>query len=267
MPDVDDTIVRSFGTNWTPNNVRTLLNWLNIASFSIKALENSIFICRSQIRFNTILGLILSTASGSISVSQYSGKVNVMALNILFTVMTFLIAITTGYIKIYQIQERLEIFIKTKQEWTTFVSVISTEMDLPIPLRQNALYLISTNKEKYLNLMNVDYEIFSNVKKQIDMEMISSDTFKQTKGLKLYDIVLSKVTKQTNLLLKLSKLTEVYDDNKSINTMFDEYDILVKTKGYTKTEKDVETGEVVTHNLKPIPFSMRMDRASPPSPI
>jgi hypothetical protein len=226
----DDTdLTRTFGTNWTPNNVRTLINWLNIASFTIKALEKSIFICRSQIRLNTILGLVLSTASGSISVTQYSGSYNIMALNILFTVMSFMIAITTGYIKIYQIQERLEIYIKTKQEWTTFVSVISTEMDLPIPLRQNALYLISTNKEKYLNLMNVDFEIFSSVKKQIDSEMVRSDQLRQTKGLKLYDIVQSKVEKQTNMLLKLINLKQVYDDNKSINVMFKEYDDFVKS--------------------------------------
>jgi hypothetical protein len=186
------------------------------------------------------MGLVLSTASGSISVAQYSNANKV--LNIIFTVMTFTIAIAAGYIKIYQIQERLEIFIKTKQEWTTFVSIISTEMDLPIPLRQNALYLISTNKDKYLNLMNVDYEIFNSVKAHIDKEMIDSDKFKQTKGLKLYDIVLSKVGKQTNMLLKLMNMKEVYDDNRCINEMFIEYDVLVKNGAARDSEPDPELG-------------------------
>ena len=94
------------GANWNGNNISTLLSWLSMASYNIECLERSIHYCRNIIRGNIILGLILSTASGTISIAQFGpiGKTNSLILNILFTCMTFIIAINTGRIKIYQIQ-------------------------------------------------------------------------------------------------------------------------------------------------------------------
>jgi hypothetical protein len=52
----------------------------------------------------------------------------------------------TGYIKIYQIQETLEQYIKMKQEWTVFSTSIASEPQLPIELRRDALFMIIKNK-------------------------------------------------------------------------------------------------------------------------
>jgi len=157
----------NIGTNWTGNNISTLLNWISIAQYNIECLEMSINFLREQIRFNIILGLLLSTASGTISVANISFVSNenmTLILNSLFTAMSFIIALNTGRIKIYQVQERLEQFIKIKQDWTFFVTKIVSELQLPVDLRKDALYLIQTYKEKYLDLIKAELEIPISIK-------------------------------------------------------------------------------------------------------
>jgi len=152
---------RSYGTHWTPENLETLYEWITIASFNIECLDQSARYHRGIIRNNTILGLVLSTLSGTLGVSQFS-ITNLLAtqiINGLFVLFTFTIALYTGYIKIYQIQERLEQFIKLKQEWTLFSTSLASELQLPIELRHDALYLITKNKTIYLALLKTDCEI------------------------------------------------------------------------------------------------------------
>ena len=194
------------GANWNGNNISTLLSWLSMASYNIECLERSIHYCRNIIRGNIILGLILSTASGTISIAQFGpiGKTNSLILNILFTCMTFIIAINTGRIKIYQIQERLEQFIKVKQEWISFVTIIATELQLPVKLRQDALYLISNYKAKYLELLKSDCEIpdiiRDEMEKKVAQDMAKNYKYNQVhynihgslisnRGIKMSDII------------------------------------------------------------------------------
>jgi hypothetical protein len=81
--------------------------------------------------------------------------------------MTFAIAIFTGAIKVFQIQEHLEEFIKAKQEWLNFITVIGTEFQLPLNLRQNAIDLIIKHKDKYLDLMKRDLEVPDRIKNRV----------------------------------------------------------------------------------------------------
>jgi hypothetical protein len=76
-----------------------------------------------------------------------------MVLNGVFTFMSFTTAIVTGYIKIYHVQEQLEECIRLKQEWVVFGSAIASELQLPTELRHDALYVITKNKNKYLDLL------------------------------------------------------------------------------------------------------------------
>ena len=158
------------GLNWDQENTDTFKDWLKIASFNVQCLEHGIKEYKSIIRYNVITGLILSTASGTISSARFGLEVNSQldtALNISFVMMTFGIAIFTGAIKVFQIQERLEEYIKAKQEWLNFITVIGTEFQLPLNLRQNAIDLIIKHKDKYLDLMKRDIEIPERIKKRV----------------------------------------------------------------------------------------------------
>jgi hypothetical protein len=75
--------------------------------------------------------------------------------------MAAIVAVSAGYIKIYQIQEKLEKAIKLQQEWTSFGSILSSELQLPLHLRKDALYLIIKNKDLYLELFKQQVEISS----------------------------------------------------------------------------------------------------------
>ena len=160
----------TYGTNWTIENVETIVDWLSIASFNIEALDLSTKYYQSIIRNNVIIGLVLSTASGTISATRLnsSGSVDsAFMLNSLFTVMSFTISLFTGYIKIYQIQERLEMFIKVKQDWIVFSTLLVSELQLPVKLRRDALFLIFKNKTQYLDLLKIDLQIPDFIKKNV----------------------------------------------------------------------------------------------------
>ena len=162
--------------HWTQNNIMTLLSWISIATFNIDCLELAIIRYRNWMRQHVILGLVLSTISGTLSVTQFGSFVNEklnFVLNFLFTIFTFTVAISTGCIKVYQVQERLEKFITIKQEWIVFITKIATQFQLNIDLRKDALDLINTNKDKYLDLLKIDNEIPDFIKRQVKNKFTS----------------------------------------------------------------------------------------------
>lgn len=161
--------------HWTNNNIMTLLNWIAIATFNIDCLELAIIRYREWMRQHVILGIVLSTTSGTLSVTQFgsiTGSSVNFVLNFFFTIFSFAVAISTGCIKVYQVQERLEKFITVKQEWIVFITKIATQFQLNIDLRKDALDLISSNKDKYLDLLKIDNEIPDFIKKQVKDKFI-----------------------------------------------------------------------------------------------
>lgn len=165
---------RSYGTNWTRSNVNTLFDWINIAAFNIRCLELCIDRYRRVLRYQMILNMVLSTSSGTLSVSQFgfSGSQTVdFWIRIVFTVFSFLIALGSGALKVYQIQERLEAAIRLKNDWTVFSTNIASELQLPIELRHDALYTIDKYKNKYLDLLKTEMDVTDGIKKQVAREL------------------------------------------------------------------------------------------------
>jgi len=155
---------RMLEENWSGDNLETLSQWIQIATLQIEVLDLAIRYYRSIVRKNVLLGLIFSTASGSISLSQMNSREQRFFFNIIFTILSFTVAMFTGLIKIYQIQERLEEFIQLKQEWVGFSVIITTEVQLPVNERKRALELITKHKNKYLDLLKHDVDIPSYIK-------------------------------------------------------------------------------------------------------
>jgi len=149
------------GDNWTPANIVTLMIWISMSYYQLKILEVAIKYNRDIVRNNVILGFILSTASGTISAATFGGQSSDLnlKLSILFTVMSFVVSIYAAFIKIFQIQENLEKFIKSKQEWINFSTYVIAELHLPITHRYDAMKIIKKNKDKYLQLLKGDLEI------------------------------------------------------------------------------------------------------------
>jgi len=153
---VQQDLQRSYGSNWTKVNMTTLSDWITIAAHNIQILSYTAKHYQTIIQTNLVWGLILSTAAGTISTARFTmsfdSELN-MIFNGLFTFMTFTTACVTGYIKIFHIQEKLEECIRLRQDWVTFGSAIASELQLPVELRHDALYVITKNKLKYLDLL------------------------------------------------------------------------------------------------------------------
>ena len=74
--------------------------------------------------------------------------------------------------KVYQVQEQLEVYIKIKQEWIDFTTLIISELQLPTRLRRDASYLIWKHKDQYSDLLKKDVDVSSFVRKRIKEPLI-----------------------------------------------------------------------------------------------
>jgi hypothetical protein len=166
--------------------MNVLIDWIAVSSYSIQALDQCMTKCRRFIRLNTIISLAFSTASGSLSVSNYSKNAS-LVLNILLTIFSFSIAVLGSIVKVYQYQERLEMYIKTKQDWINFASTIATDMTLN---DNNYQILIRKHKDSYNKLLQIDYELFGEIKKKLKFTFNdNSIIIPKSKGLRIHDIL------------------------------------------------------------------------------
>jgi hypothetical protein len=155
---------KSYGTNWTPANVSVLFEWITIAAYNIRCLDLATDYYRGRIRINTICGLVLSTLAGTVATIQSVlpsdiSTTPVLILNIALIAMSFTIAIMAGYIQVYQIQENLLANIKAEHDWISFSTEIASELQLPVELRKDALWIIIKNKNIYIELLKTNLEI------------------------------------------------------------------------------------------------------------
>lgn len=237
---------RTIGSHWTPSNLTTLIDWLWTSIYIIECLEISIISSRNTLRYNTILGLILSTLTGTLNITQFNliddYYIN-LVIKILLTIMAFSIAVNTGRIKIYQYQESLEDYIRIKQEWIQFAVNIAAELQLPIDLRQDALYIIENYKGKYLDLLKAESEISERVKDRIKKMMETDDV------------------KFNQLIQKYNYIMDLMEDDKDIdvNKIIQEYDqqhhpeqSTMKKTGLSKSrsKREVSDKDIVNRMVK-----------------
>jgi len=237
---------------WTTDNIKTLVQWNCIAAYNIEVLDMSISMYQKYMRWNVIFGLIMSTSSGAISASRFGAGSNnnlVMAFNYVFTFMAFSIAVFTGAIKIYQVQENLETFIRVKQEWINFSTLLVAEFQLPLTERQDAVILIKNNKGKYLDLLKTPINVPKRIR-EYGEERIKQSTRKALDksgfdvGHELVDIIYHMNTRllfDVDNLVKynkngLSKQSKTLSQNN--DTMLSTYDINLIPEPITRIRKN-----------------------------
>ena len=141
--------------------LETFNDWINVSSYKIECLDLAIKTYRWRLQNFILLGLLLSTLSGTISVTQFSEypKSIKLVLNLALTITSFTVALLTGAVKSFKLQETLEEYIHLKQNWVSFSAKISNEIYLPKRLRRNAEELIKENKGIFLDLLKIDVHI------------------------------------------------------------------------------------------------------------
>lgn len=167
-----------YGTNWTKTNVTTLFEWLSISAYYMYCLDASAKHYRRILRVNSIVSLLLSTLSGVLAVTYFRQSFEehvYIVFEVIFIVSSFSVAFSTGFMSIYNITNRLEESINRKQEWTTFSTAIASELQLPIQLRRDALYIIMKNKKAYLDLLKQNIHVPSFIEKKALKELPHPD--------------------------------------------------------------------------------------------
>lgn len=149
------------GEDWQPEIVHTLMQWIQISAVYLEIMTTATEQYRRTLRKNTIINLVFSTVASTASLSTFNVNETEyptagFVLKGLFSLFTIILTLSTGYIKVFQIQEKLETAIRLKQEWAVFGSKISSEMQLPPALRKNAIWLIVKMKDGYLDLIKSD---------------------------------------------------------------------------------------------------------------
>jgi hypothetical protein len=203
------------GANWTQENVQTLMQWVHISAIYLEIMSEATQHYKNLLRRNSVLNLILSTLAGTASLSQFSINENnnptlTLLLKGFFTVMSFIISISVGYLKIYQIQEKMETTIRLQQEWTVFGSKITSEMQLPENLRKDALFLLIKMKETYFDLIKSQVEISKKIMRRVAYR----------NGLNVGDLGLSEIFERVirGEALRLSAIVKANEENKENDT-------------------------------------------------
>ena len=157
--DIEDTNAEQTWNNLI--TLETFNDWISVASYKIECLDLAIKIYRWRLQTCIMLGLLLSTASGTISVTQFGNYSQNLkfGLNLVLTITSFAVALLTGIVKTFKLQENLEKYINLKQSWVSFSAKISNEIYLPKKMRGNAETLIKDNKSRFLDLLKVDVPI------------------------------------------------------------------------------------------------------------
>jgi hypothetical protein len=148
---------KGLGTDWNLGNSFTLLNWLNIASLYLLILDIQISYYRNILNQITVVGLIFSTITSTVSLSQFSiTDVTYPTLSLIlkmgFSATSIFTTIATGALKIMKIQENLESCLDFYKKWNKFASEISGQIQLPKKIRKNALSIIIRLKSEFKEL-------------------------------------------------------------------------------------------------------------------
>ncbi len=220
------------GGNWNKDNVHTILQWIHICSINLDVMTEASFHYKRLIRRNTILSLLMSTITSTASLTQFNISEETYpglstAIKIIITVLATIIALSSGFIKIYQIQEKLEKAIKLQQEWTSFGSTLSSELQLPTNLRKDALYLIIKYKDIYTELF----------KQQADVSKKIITRVAQRNNLEPNDLMLSELFERI-----------IYSEADRLSINMNGKDILHKTNTLTSISKRL-TNDIVTENI------------------
>ena len=177
-PDKTSTEEENFayvrGKNWTEENIHTLISWLHTSAVMLDLTREATSHYRKVMRRSTIINLIFSSVAGTVSLSQFNGSTSYSAIETLlkafFSASSILVALNTGYIKVYQIQERLESTIQLQQQWSNFGSFITSELQLPKTLRKDALQVINKMKETYHQLIRDHVDINREIMEKVALQ-------------------------------------------------------------------------------------------------
>lgn len=230
----------------------TFHEWLDVSTYYIELLSKAIDYYKFFLRYNAALGIILSTLTGTISVAQYSNYGNLL-FSVLLTSMSYIVAVSSGFMKIYQIQEQLEEYIKVRQEWVDFSINIITEIQVPPKLRKRVEDLIVRYKEKYTTLLKKDVYISDWIRSKVKTPFVSDGMgdFHRLESGKLSSILsfVNNSKRPESVLNSIKVIEDSEHENRKLSTKFKKLFNLVKDSN-PEIDDNVSTDNLTPDQMK-----------------
>lgn len=163
---------------WDVSNTTIIINWINTANLNILILNVYLLSLKKKLKMYNQLMLIISsiTSIGGLSnatvsdiSSSFWGPIIIYGI----VVASLFTTILSGFIKLKNYQEDIEKLEQLKNEWSSLIYVLISELQKPIYNRQSADIIISENIQKFneLNLRNI--HIPSYIRKNVSRFLIS----------------------------------------------------------------------------------------------
>ena len=145
------------GTDWTFEHIRTLITWLNYSNVNLFLIDMSIRYFKSILSHVMAYTLLFSTISSTISISQLGISVDnsptlYYGIQYTFIAASTLSTLLIGYVKLFKVQEALDMNSVLYKQWLTFSTRISSEFQMPVHMRTSALELLQNMKNEYIDL-------------------------------------------------------------------------------------------------------------------
>jgi hypothetical protein len=175
---------KGLGTDWYSGNIITLVEWLNISSLYILILDKEISYYKKTLNRITFLGLLFSTITSTISLSQLSISETehpnlALSLKIMFSFTSIFTTVAAGALKINNVQSNLDTCLEYYKQWNCFAAEISGQFQLPIPIRKNALSIIIRLKSTFKELFTTRLPLTNNIKESAS-NIIENKTYVET---------------------------------------------------------------------------------------
>jgi hypothetical protein len=144
-------------SDWSFEHIRTLITWLNYSNVNLFLIDMSIKYFKSILSQVMAYTLLFSTISSTISISQLGISQETTpalykGIQYTFIAASTLSTLLVGYVKLFKVQESLDMNTMLYKKWLTFSTRISSEFQMPVHMRASALELLQDMKNEYIDL-------------------------------------------------------------------------------------------------------------------
>ena len=170
---------------WNVDNTENIVRWISSCNLNVILLNTYLNNLKTILRVNTLWSLLISSVTSTVSVTQFTiSDISEPTLSLVIKIIIFVTSIftslITGYIKVEKIQETIETIEEHKNNWSTLMYSLLSELQVPIQLRNHAELIIKEKREEY-NAVNSKFIIIpSYVREQVSKMLVEKRYLEET---------------------------------------------------------------------------------------
>jgi len=266
---------------WNVNNTENIVKWTSTCNLNVLLLNTYLKYLKNILRINTLWSLLISSITSTISVTQFTisdidQPMLSLGIKIVIFITSIITSLITGYIKVEKIQETIEIVEEHKNNWSSLMFSLLSEMQVPIELRKQAEIIIKEKREEFNNVNSKNMNIPSNIRSEVSQILVEKKFLKMNQEIKscsdrccnlsdccrinhYHSINVATTKRKLSQYISINKLLEkeilsllTYYPNEITQIVFDNDSDLFKFRIYTEdfkvAKKDIRENTVLGKN-------------------